>query len=188
MARKRGQEEGTIYKRKDGLWISQASVQGRRVTKYTKTQREGMDWLRLDSFPGGGRVELRWGSNVAQRLSGTMVRSHSGVREAEDPRTIRTNRSQPYFACLGAYKAQGLTARPHPGALQRKAQSRDKRQKRDSLALRSPSSAKASTQTWDHWAQSRGGCHPAKVPTERDAYHGRQPSPHPAPNRPRYPF
>ena len=47
MSRKRSQGEGTIYKRKDGLWISQASIQGRRVSKYTKTQREGMDWLRL---------------------------------------------------------------------------------------------------------------------------------------------
>lgn len=45
MARKRAQNEGSIYKRKNGLWSAQISVQGRRVSKYFKTQREGLDWL-----------------------------------------------------------------------------------------------------------------------------------------------
>jgi integrase len=46
MANKRGQNEGTIYKRNDGTWAAQVSIQGRRLTKYTKTQFETRTWLR----------------------------------------------------------------------------------------------------------------------------------------------
>ena len=46
MAKKRGQNEGTIYKRKDGTWAAQVSIQGRRLTKYTKTQSEARTWLK----------------------------------------------------------------------------------------------------------------------------------------------
>jgi len=45
MSKKRGQGEGSIYKRKDGLWIAQVSIQGHRISKYTKTQSEGLNWL-----------------------------------------------------------------------------------------------------------------------------------------------
>ncbi len=45
MSHKRGQGEGSIGKRQDGLWIAQVSIQGRRHSKYFKTQREGLDWL-----------------------------------------------------------------------------------------------------------------------------------------------
>jgi integrase len=46
MATKRGQNEGTIYKRKDGTWAAQVSIQDRRLTKYTKTQSEARTWLK----------------------------------------------------------------------------------------------------------------------------------------------
>ena len=46
MAKKRGQNEGTIYKRKDRTWSAQVSIQGRRLSKYTKTQTEARTWLR----------------------------------------------------------------------------------------------------------------------------------------------
>jgi len=46
MAKKRGQNEGTIYKRKNGNWAAQVSIQGRRLTKYTKTQSEARTCLR----------------------------------------------------------------------------------------------------------------------------------------------
>lgn len=45
MSKKRGQGEGGISRRKDGLWIAQISIQGHRISKYFKTQREGLDWL-----------------------------------------------------------------------------------------------------------------------------------------------
>lgn len=45
MSKKRGQGEGSISRRKNGLWSAQVSVQGKRISKYFKTQREGLDWL-----------------------------------------------------------------------------------------------------------------------------------------------
>jgi integrase len=47
MTKKRGQNEGTIYKRKDGTWAAQVSIQGRRLTKYAKTRSEARSWLRM---------------------------------------------------------------------------------------------------------------------------------------------
>jgi integrase len=47
MSKKRGQGEGSIYKRKDGSWMAQVSIQGRRVSKYFKSQSECRDWLRI---------------------------------------------------------------------------------------------------------------------------------------------
>ena len=46
MAKKRGNNEGTVYKRKDGRWCAQVSLSGKRITKYAKTQRECHDWVR----------------------------------------------------------------------------------------------------------------------------------------------
>jgi len=46
MAKRRGNKEGTIYQRKDGRWCAQVSLDGRRLTKYAKTQRECREWLR----------------------------------------------------------------------------------------------------------------------------------------------
>ncbi|UCC85999.1 MAG: site-specific integrase [Anaerolineales bacterium] len=46
MAKRRGNKEGSIYKRKDGRWCAQISVNGRRLTKYGKTQTEVREWLR----------------------------------------------------------------------------------------------------------------------------------------------
>jgi integrase len=46
MAKKRGQGEGSIYKRKDGRWVAQITIQGRHVNEYFKSQSECRDWLR----------------------------------------------------------------------------------------------------------------------------------------------
>jgi integrase len=46
MARKRGQNEGSIYQRKDGLWTVAVTVQGKRISKYFKSQSECREWLR----------------------------------------------------------------------------------------------------------------------------------------------
>ena len=45
MAKRRGNREGTIYKRPNGTWCAQVSVDGRRLTKYARTQRECRAWL-----------------------------------------------------------------------------------------------------------------------------------------------
>jgi integrase len=45
MAKKRSQGEGSIYKRKDGLWVAQVTIQGKHISKYFKTQSEARQWL-----------------------------------------------------------------------------------------------------------------------------------------------
>jgi len=46
MSKKRSQGEGSIFKRKDGLWVAQMTIQGRHVSKYFKSQGECREWLR----------------------------------------------------------------------------------------------------------------------------------------------
>ena len=46
MARRRGNNEGCIYHRKDGRWCAQVSLSGRRLTKYSKSQKECRDWIK----------------------------------------------------------------------------------------------------------------------------------------------
>lgn len=42
---KRGAGEGTIYKRPNGTWSAQVTINGRRISKYGKTRREVAAWL-----------------------------------------------------------------------------------------------------------------------------------------------
>ena len=46
MARRRSNNEGSIYRRKDGLWCAQVTLEGRRLTKYGKTQKECRAWIK----------------------------------------------------------------------------------------------------------------------------------------------
>lgn len=47
MSRKRGQNEGSVYKRKDGRWVGQVTVQSRPISKYFKTAREAREWVKV---------------------------------------------------------------------------------------------------------------------------------------------
>ena len=55
MTRRRGNNEGCIYQRKDGLWCAQVSLEGRRLTKYEKTQKDCREWIKqtLKKIDGG---------------------------------------------------------------------------------------------------------------------------------------
>ncbi len=44
MAKKSGQNQGSITKRRDGMYMVQLSVEGKRVTKYFRTTREANNW------------------------------------------------------------------------------------------------------------------------------------------------
>jgi len=46
MAKKRGNNEGSIYKRKNGSWRAQVTIQGKRLTYSAKTKRDGQRWIR----------------------------------------------------------------------------------------------------------------------------------------------
>jgi integrase len=45
MARKRSQGEGSVFKRKDGSWVAQVTIQGKHVSKYFRLQSEASKWL-----------------------------------------------------------------------------------------------------------------------------------------------
>jgi integrase len=45
MARRRGNHEGSIFKRKDGRWVGEVTLEGKKITKYAKTQKEARDWV-----------------------------------------------------------------------------------------------------------------------------------------------
>ncbi|MGA7194013.1 MAG: hypothetical protein WBW94_10300, partial [Anaerolineales bacterium] len=55
MTKRRTNHEGTFYQRKDGLWCAQVSLNGRRVTKYGKSQTECREWIKatLKQIEGG---------------------------------------------------------------------------------------------------------------------------------------
>jgi integrase len=46
MAKRRGNHEGGLYRRKDGLWCAQVSLNGRRLTKYSKSAAECREWIK----------------------------------------------------------------------------------------------------------------------------------------------
>jgi integrase len=49
MAKKSGQNQGSITKRKNGSYMVQLTVDGKRVTKYFKTKKEANAW-RIDTL------------------------------------------------------------------------------------------------------------------------------------------
>ncbi len=55
MAKRRGNHEGSIYRRKDGLWCAQVTLDRHRLTKYSKSQSECRDWIKqtLAKVEGG---------------------------------------------------------------------------------------------------------------------------------------
>jgi integrase len=46
MSKKRGNGEGSIYRRKNGTWSAQVSLQGCRQSRTFRTQHEALDWRR----------------------------------------------------------------------------------------------------------------------------------------------
>ena len=55
MAKRRGNHEGSLYRRKDGLWCAQVSLNGRRLYKYSKTRAAARGWIKeiLAKIDGG---------------------------------------------------------------------------------------------------------------------------------------
>ncbi len=46
MGKRRGNNEGSIFRRKDGRWVAEISLNGRRITKYGKSQKECRGWIK----------------------------------------------------------------------------------------------------------------------------------------------
>ena len=108
MARKRGNNEGTIYKRNDGRWCAQVSLSGRRITKYAKTQKECRDWVKqtLDKIEHGLTFE---GTQIS--LERFMESWLSGKELSRRPSTVENYRSycsQYIFPVLGKMRIQAI--------------------------------------------------------------------------------
>lgn len=92
MARKRGNGEGTIYQKADGLWCAQALVAGRRRTIYGRTRAEVRNKLRTvlgdydrGILPPSKRISLteyiqRWIEEDAGTASGRSPWTATGAR------------------------------------------------------------------------------------------------------------
>ena len=46
MAKKRGNNEGSIYRRKNGTWRAQVTISGYRMNFSAKTRKECLEWVR----------------------------------------------------------------------------------------------------------------------------------------------
>ena len=85
MSKKRGQNEGSIYKRSNGRWCAQITVQSKRVTKYFETQREGLDWLQemRNQINAGLTLE-----GAQMTLSEFMEKWLGSIRASTKPKTL----------------------------------------------------------------------------------------------------
>ncbi len=94
MAKRRGNQERSIYKRKGGLWCVQVSLDNHRLTKYFKTRREAREWLTeiLEQIQAGqsidsGRISLadflgKWlNSSRSSLRTKTWVQYHQICRD-----------------------------------------------------------------------------------------------------------
>jgi integrase len=46
MAKRRGNHEGSVSRTKSGRWRAQVTLQGKRLSHTTDTQREAQEWIR----------------------------------------------------------------------------------------------------------------------------------------------
>ncbi|MDD1775985.1 MAG: site-specific integrase [Candidatus Methanomethylicus sp.] len=78
MTKKRGQGEGSIYQRKDGLWVAAVTIQGQRLCKYCKNQREALDWKqemrsRIQSGLTSSGAQTRLGAYLEEWLTASVT-------------------------------------------------------------------------------------------------------------------
>jgi integrase len=108
MARRRGNNEGSIFKRKDGRWVGEVSLTGRRITKYAKTQKEARDWVNATL----GKIDHGLTFDGAQlTLSQYMESWLSGKELARRSSTVRNYRRYMtlyILPALGRMKVQSI--------------------------------------------------------------------------------
>ena len=108
MTRRRANNEGSVYKRKDGRWVGQVTVQGRPVAKYGKTKGECLEWVKtmLAQIDGG----MNWqGTRVT--LAEYMQEWLKTVQNTVKPKTIEQYiqvSNQHILPMLGKYKLKDL--------------------------------------------------------------------------------
>jgi integrase len=80
LAKRRANNEGTIYKRKDGRWCAQFGVNGRRLTKYGKTQREVLDWLKEKQTEADNGLVVGEPQTLAEFMTGWLEAIRPSIR------------------------------------------------------------------------------------------------------------
>ncbi len=104
MTKRRGSNEGSIYKRKDGLWAGQITLpDGRRLYKYARKQSEVSEWL-LDQRQAVRAA--RWTTDGSMTVSAFLERY---LREVVTP-TVRQSTLVSYTRILRAHIGGALGA------------------------------------------------------------------------------
>lgn len=81
MARKRGQNEGSIYKHKSGLWCAQVTLSGKHLSKYFQSQTDARVWIRTTLEQVGNGMTLASAQlTVAEYLNEWRLTMNDSVR------------------------------------------------------------------------------------------------------------
>jgi len=90
MASKRANNEGTLYFREDRKrWCAQLSLEGQRLTKYGKTQKECRDWMKETLSKIRWRTYLRRNAGDARTLRCDLAGWESNLPKAQDGLSYR---------------------------------------------------------------------------------------------------
>lgn len=85
MAKRRSNNEGTIYKKKDGKWRAQLSLNGRRLSQTTHSQSEAQEWMRVTRNKIAGSFNFDGGQTTLQKfLEGWFV----SIQSSRKPETV----------------------------------------------------------------------------------------------------
>jgi integrase len=108
MAKRRGNLEGSIFKRKDGRWVGEVTLSGKRLMKYTKTQKEARDWVNATL----GKIDHGLTFDGAQLTLSQYLESWlAGKDLARRPSTVRSYRRYMdlyILPALGRLKLQSI--------------------------------------------------------------------------------
>jgi len=86
MANKRANNEGTLYYRQDrNRWCAQVSLDGRRLTKYSKTQKGSRDWIKETLTKIGNGLTFAGTQVTLEQFAGTWL---DGKELSRRPQTV----------------------------------------------------------------------------------------------------
>lgn len=87
MAKRRSNNEGTIYKNKNGAWRAQLTLNGRRLSKTTDSHRKALEWVSDTKNKFADGYDFQGGqATLAEFLEGWLV----SIRSSRLPETIET--------------------------------------------------------------------------------------------------
>jgi hypothetical protein len=109
MASKRGYNESSIYKRKNGSRCDQVSLNGRHLTKYAKSQKECRDWVNqtLDKIDHGLTFT---GANIfLARYMESWIAGKALARRSSTVKNYRKYMRMYILPALGGMQLQAIT-------------------------------------------------------------------------------